>query len=96
MVEGAGAGLQSGFWQRDPTAKVLENIEVAPPAHPYLRDRAPWPLCGDTPQMESRGFAFPIGLERHLEGFANQRQCPVMRAVGGYLTARHSEKYPER
>jgi len=84
------------LWERDLIAKILENTTVDRAANPYFRDRAPCPLCGDTPDADRRGFAFPVGLERHLEGFGTIRQCPVMRAAGEYLIALDSEKHPER
>ena len=50
--------------------------------------RAPCPLCGggresftmDSPDLEGT-FSLPEGLRRHLEGYGNMRQCPVLKAV---------------
>ncbi len=43
-------------------------------------ERAPCPICGETPQQDGRGFSLPIGLERHLRGHGT-RGCVVLRAV---------------
>jgi hypothetical protein len=84
-------------WQQDLIAKVLENTEVTTPAiNFYFKDRALCPLCGDSPDSEPAGFAVPTGLERHLEGYGNQRQCRVVMAARDYIRVRHFEKYPEK
>ena len=36
------------------------------------------PLCGAVPEtVYARGFAYPEGLKRHLEGYGNMRQCLI-------------------
>ena len=44
----------------------------------HFGQRATCPLCGDTPQDERSGFAWPEGLSRHLEGRGNVHPCPVI------------------
>lgn len=43
-------------------------------------ERAPCPLCRETPQQDMRGFALPAGLDRHLRGHG-ARGCVVLNAV---------------
>jgi hypothetical protein len=84
------------MWQIDLVNKVIENTEVIPAANEYSKDRARCPLCNGCPELRSDGFAFPIGLGRHLDGYGNQRQCHVVRAALDIVQERHFDKYPER
>jgi hypothetical protein len=67
-------------WEREAVAAIIEKAPVIPAATVYHKDRAACPLCRDLPGMED-GFAMPVGLERHLTGYGNMQQCPVMRAA---------------
>jgi hypothetical protein len=78
-------------WQQELIAKVLEHTVVTTLAiNFYFKDRALCPLCGDSPDSEPDGFAVPTGLERHLEGYGNQRQCRVVMAARDYIRVRHT------
>jgi hypothetical protein len=57
-----------GRWERDAVAAIIEK-------RPSSR-----PLCRGRPGME-RGYAMPTELERHLPGFGDMQQCPVMKAA---------------
>jgi hypothetical protein len=91
-----GPDFQVHIWERDLIAKILENTDFIPTNNAYVKDRAPCPLCGEGPEQRSDGFAMPTGLERHLEGYGNQRQCRVMRAARDFLREKAFAKYPER
>jgi hypothetical protein len=44
----------------------------------FFGPRARCPLCGETPQQDSSGYAWPEGLSRHLEGRGNVGRCSVI------------------
>jgi hypothetical protein len=48
-------------------------------------DRAVCPVCGGSADnvFDVRGFAFPVDLQRHLEGSHDTRECEVMKAAKG-------------
>ena len=48
-------------------------------------DRAVCPVCGASADnvFDVRGFAFPVDLQRHLEGSDDTRECEVMKAAKG-------------
>lgn len=57
------------------------------------------PLCGQGATdfyQGYRGFKFPLGLERHLIGWGNNRQCPVMDAVGALARDSWNERFREQ
>jgi hypothetical protein len=50
------------------------------------QDRAPCPLCHDTPSgnwaySDTSGWLLPEGLKRHLTGYGNTSECSVIRAI---------------
>jgi hypothetical protein len=70
-------------WVRELCEKVVELGEPAPDNE--LRDllgqdRVYCPLCKNgSSSPYDRGFAYPGGLLRHLEGYGNARECVFMR-----------------
>lgn len=40
-------------------------------------------------EAERAGYTIPIGLERHLEGYGNMRQCEVMKIVDAMHAPKH-------
>jgi hypothetical protein len=75
-------------WDQDVVDKVLQLLK------PDSQERAACPLCGDIARTYGAGFSVPNGLERHLLGSHNSRQCNVMHAAQGLLRVRHRELYP--
>jgi hypothetical protein len=69
-------------WVRDAAEKILATADAKPGAQMGADNdelRAVCPLCGDgaqSPYLE--GYAFPVGLHRHLLGEMNAQQCIVM------------------
>jgi hypothetical protein len=72
-------------WRRWAVQRLLESADkrTGQEVGDYLGNfRALCPLCGDGPSTAYvTGFAFPDGLERHLEGSHNQHQCGVFRVA---------------
>ncbi|MCQ4241909.1 hypothetical protein [Stutzerimonas stutzeri] len=76
-------------WKRG----AIENILLLAQSKPAKEmdeyasstDRAYCPLCGGSAQTiyGGKGFAFPDGLRRHLEGSYNSHQCSVFEAIQG-------------
>ncbi len=68
----------------------------APPArHEYMPVRVHCPLCRQAPEGDPTGYTYPIGLERHLEGFANTHQCYVMKVAVDIVQDNHYQKCPQ-
>jgi len=76
-------------WRVAAVERILELVQPQPARemgdHSGGADRALCPLCGGGSQSPygGRGFAYPEGLKRHLEGSYNSHQCAVMEAVSG-------------
>lgn len=63
----------------------------------YFQRRAKCPLCGEgsaAPGQE--GFSLPIGLQRHLLGSHNARQCSVFGAAYAIAMGRFRDMFPWR
>jgi len=75
----------SGDWEliQDLPEKLVEmayDSAFWPPL--YGCQRALCPLCGQGSQTPyEKGFALPIGLQRHLMGQSNATQCGVMEII---------------
>jgi|HubBroStandDraft_4_1064222.scaffolds.fasta_scaffold282669_1 hypothetical protein len=61
--------------------KVIEKIMATAEPREGASNRVRCPLCkGSSTSPYDDGFVYPGGLRRHLEGEANARECPIMRA----------------
>ncbi len=66
---------------RRETMAVDAVLALADPSDVGKEERAYCPLCGNGSSAPyARGFAFPEGLTRHLEG-RSARRCPVFQEV---------------
>jgi hypothetical protein len=64
------------------TQAILDIVQDRQHAKDFqFRERLLCPICLDRPDMYAEGFLWPEGLRRHLDGWGNQRQCPVMAAA---------------
>lgn len=76
------------LWERDIATKLLEFALPKPATEfGHLLDdslRAACPVCGGgkSTWFADAGFAFPIGLTRHLEGSYGAHRCGVLVAIG--------------
>jgi len=73
-------------WLRWSVEQIIDAADKRPGHemgdYPGSGQRAYCPLCGsEASSPYTRGFAFPTGLIRHLEGSHSQQQCSVFRAV---------------
>src|SRR4029453_287447 len=50
----------------------------------FFGPRARCPLCGETPQQDNSGYAWPEGLSRHLEGRGNVGRGSVIDIAFGH------------
>jgi hypothetical protein len=72
---------------RQGPSQRYQNIPAGPlPGGKFLISGLSIPVKGD------HGFAFPLGLKRHLEGFGNQERCGVMKAVDRLLETRRGRQ----
>lgn len=72
------------FWRWEDLAaeKIANQVPEEVMAESFGTRRADCPLCGrSTMGPYAEGFVVPGGLIRHLTGFGNTRQCPVMEAA---------------
>jgi hypothetical protein len=71
--------------RRDPKRDELASPKPAKEMGEFSSssDRAYCPLCGESADniYDTKGFAFPEGLTRHLEGSYNARRCDVTKAA---------------
>lgn len=76
-------------WLNEAIEKIVGLAEAKPARqmgdYGGSGNRAYCPLChrGSDNPFGINGFAFPGGLERHLEGSYNARQCDVIKAALG-------------
>lgn len=76
-------------WERGAIEKILLLAQSKPAKemdeYASFTDRAYCPLCGGSAQTiyGGKGFAFPDGLRRHLEGSYNSHRCSVFEAIQG-------------
>lgn len=78
-------------WEREIIEKV---VAMAKPQANAWRERAYCPLCGDgSSSPYAEGFTLPIGLERHLEGYGQVRQCDVTKALFALARDHHEPKF---
>lgn len=69
-------------WIDEVAEHVVQSAEPIESESLFGRERAYCPLCGDGASTAyQKGFSLPVGLERHLTGSGNTRQCDVMRAA---------------
>lgn len=70
-------------WESLVAETVIEQAKVLPADEgSYWRDRAYCPLCQQgSHSFYEGGYALPEGLRRHLVGWGNSQQCPVMEAA---------------
>jgi len=73
-------------WRDEVADKVVEAaVPISDGMRPDLfGERGYCPLCNGGAQnyyAHQRGFSLPEGLRRHLVGFGNIRECPVMKAA---------------
>jgi hypothetical protein len=68
----------SRVWQDKVVEAILET--AARPLFDSGLDRMKCPLCQCGTRADE-GFSIPVGIQRHLTGWAQQMQCDVMKAV---------------
>lgn len=73
-------------WRREAIVKIIAQTEIIPDAgEDYNGQRAYCPLCGGEAAQwgydRTKGFAYPEGLRRHLDGEGTARQCQVFREI---------------
>jgi hypothetical protein len=71
-------------WDGEIIEQILALAEPDPEiTSPFsLSERAYCPLCKDGGSaLYEKGFALPIGLKRHLEGYGSMRRCVVFNAA---------------
>lgn len=72
-------------WRRNLVAAALQRAKLLPESPFYPEKRAYCPLCGaGSSSPYDKGFKFPGGLERHLEGGGNAHRCSVMNIIWKY------------
>jgi hypothetical protein len=94
---------ESRRWVDQTVKKVLELVkpkEVEYYVNGSSSPRAICPLCGESPMAsifypENCGFAYPLGLERHLGGTYGLSRCSVMQAVRDLQRVYHCENWPD-
>lgn len=77
-----------------PKKIAQELVTLAEPIASPFGERAICPLCrseGGSPY--ETGYSLPIGLLRHLIGFGNVRECPVMAAARSVAQEHWNEKF---
>lgn len=69
-------------WLHDVIEKIIDDAPLLPALHAYSSERAICPLCkGESSTPYERGFSHPEGLRRHLSGWGNVGQCPILAAT---------------
>ena len=79
----------AGSWISDLVKSLIALADARPAKemgdYAGTMARAVCPVCGGSADnvFDVRGFAFPIDLQRHLEGSHSTRECEVIKAAKG-------------
>ncbi|MBN4055248.1 hypothetical protein JYU12_00730 [bacterium AH-315-K03] len=88
---------ESYRWMKEVVDKVVEQaVLIEKTGSSYFQDRAYCPLCQDSSgSWYEEGYSIPTGLQRHLSGFGNVHQCPVMEVSFSLAHEYWREKFSE-
>ncbi len=69
-------------WKNSIIKTIASKVEPVENSSSLFSQRAFCPLCkkGSSSNFQD-GFALPIGLQRHLEGYGNVKQCFVIKSA---------------